>query len=310
MTAPPRIAVLGSINMDLVVRCAHLPAPGETIIANSSCEIPGGKGANQAVAAARAGGEVTMIGRVGDDAFASRLVDNLRREKIDTDSVLATDGCASGIAIVAVENSGENSIMVVPGANGRVGCEDVDAAADLIRAADILLLQLEIPLDSVLAASAIASDAGVPVILDPAPMPSALPENLLDVDVICPNQSEASAIVGRPIESLDDARDALPSLHQQGAKQVIITLGGQGALISDGNAVTFIEPFQVTPRDTTAAGDAFAGALAVRLAAGEPFEQAARFAAAAGAIAATRIGAQTGMPTRSEIEQLTRQTTV
>jgi ribokinase len=200
--------------------------------------------------------------------------------------------------------------MVVPGAIGRFGCEDVDAVADLIRAADILLLQLEIPLDSVLAASAIASDAGVPVILDPAPMPSALPENLLDVDVICPNQSEASAIVGRPIESLDDARDALASLHQLGARKVMITLGGQGALISDGNAVTFIEPFQVTPRDTTAAGDAFAGALAVRLAAGETFEQAARFAAAAGAIAATRVGAQTGMPTRNEIEQLARQTTV
>lgn len=309
MTTAARIAVVGSINMDLVVRCAHLPTPGETIIAASSCEIPGGKGANQAVAAARAGGQVTMIGRVGNDAFASRLVENLRREGVDTESVRSTAGSASGIAVVAVDASGENSIMVVPGANGCVSCEDVEAAAERICGADVLLLQLEIPLDAVISAAAIAAGAGVPVILDPAPMPASLPAGLLGVDVICPNQSEAAAIVGSPIENIDDARNAIGRLHEQGARQVIITLGSQGALLSDGTTVTLVDPFPITPRDTTAAGDAFAGALAVRLAAGESLDQAARFAAAAGAIAATNLGAQTGMPTRHEIEQLVRQTT-
>jgi ribokinase len=196
---PPKITVLGSINMDLLVRCAHLPVPGETIIAESSAQIPGGKGANQAVAAARAGGEITMIGRVGDDAFAARLVANLRRENINTANVIETDQSASGIAVVAVEESGENAIIVVPGANGRVRSEDVDATADIIRKSELLLLQLEIPLDAVRQAIAIATEAGVRVILDPAPMPNSLPQQTLQVDIICPNQSEASAIVGRSI---------------------------------------------------------------------------------------------------------------
>ncbi len=290
--------------MDLVVRCANLPVPGETIIADSSSEIPGGKGANQAVASARAGGDVTMIGRVGDDAFAGRLLENLRCEKIDTGNVIRTEHCASGIAVVAVEASGENAIMVVPGSNGRVSPKDVEAAAGVIRQADLLLLQLEIPLDAVLAAIMIATAAGVRVILDPAPMPSSLPDEILSVDIICPNQSEASAIVGRPIESVDEARDCLSRLHDRGAKNVIITLGGDGAVVSDGVSVEWIQPWKITPVDTTAAGDAFAGALAVRLADGASLVEAARFAAAAGAIAATRVGAQPGMATRDEIEQL------
>lgn len=291
--------------MDLVVRCAHLPVPGETIIADSSVEIPGGKGANQAVAAARANGEVTMIGRVGDDAFAGRLLENLLREHIGTGDVIETEQSASGIAVVVVEESGENAIVVVPGANGRVTPDDVDAAADTIRNSDILLLQLEIPLDAVRVAIAIATKASVRVILDPAPTPpSSLPEQILNVDIICPNQSEASAIVGRPVKTIDDARDCVSRLHDRGAKNVIITLGGDGAVVSEGGSVVWIEPFKITPVDTTAAGDAFAGALAVRLAEGSSLIEAARFAAAAGAIAATRVGAQPGMPTRSEIEQL------
>ena len=300
----PRIAVLGSINIDLVVRCPHLPAPGETIIAGESLEIPGGKGANQAVSAARAGGDVSMIGRVGDDAFAGTLLENLRRENIDTSQVGETDDCASGLAVVAVEASGENAIMVVPGSNGRVSPTDVLAAADVIRGADVLLLQLEIPLDAVIAASEIAADSGVPVILDPAPMPASLPSQILSVDFVCPNRSEASAIVGRRIETVDAARDAAAPLHQQGARNVIITLGGDGAVVSDGDLVEWIKAFPITPVDTTAAGDAFAGAFAVRLADNASLIEAARFAAAAGAIAATRLGAQVAMPTRSEIEQL------
>lgn len=293
--------------MDLVVRCARLPLPGQTIIAESSTEIPGGKGANQAVATARAGGQVTMIGRVGNDAFAGRLVENLRREKINTDHVLKTAQTASGIAVVAVEDSGENAIMVVPGANGMVTEEDVEAASSVIQASDLLLLQLEVPLPCVLKAIEIASDAGVRVLLDPAPMPDELPEKMLNVDVVCPNQSEAAAILGRSIESVEDAQNCITLLHDQGAKNVIITLGGDGAVISDGASVEWIPPFRINPVDTTAAGDAFAGGLAVRLAAGVSLNEAAQFATAAGAIAATRLGAQPGMARRSEIEQLLTQ---
>ena len=289
--------------MDLVVRCAHLPVPGETIIADESLEIPGGKGANQAVSAARAGGQVTMIGRVGNDAFADRLLDNLHREKIDTTCVSRTSDTASGLAVVAVESGGENSIMVVPGANGRVTPADAQAAADVIRGADVLLLQLEVPLDTVIAATEIASAAGVPVILDPAPMPHSLPDEVIHVDFVCPNRSEASAIAGRPIETIQQAREAASAIHHRGARTVIITLGGDGAILSDGSSVEWIEAFPVSAVDTTAAGDAFAGAFAVRLVDSGSATDAVRFASAAGALAATRLGAQVGMPTLTEIEQ-------
>lgn len=289
--------------MDLVVRCAHLPEPGETIIADSCEEVPGGKGANQAVAAARAGGRVSMIGRVGQDAFATRLVDNLRTEEVDCSSIRTSPG-ASGVAVVGVERSGENAIMVVPGANGKVDLADVDAAAESIRGAQRLLVQLEIPLDTVLAAIDVARRASVPVILDPAPMPSSLPDGLLHVDLVCPNQTEASAMIGRAIDSVQDAIDAIPMIRQLGAENVIITLGDQGVVMGDGVSSDWVQPTKVDAVDTTAAGDAFAGALAVRLADGDSLPDAVRFASAAGALAATRPGAQPGMPTASEIEAL------
>lgn len=290
--------------MDLVIRCASLPVPGQTITAESSQEIPGGKGANQAVAASRAGGDVVMIGRVGDDSMASQLIENLHGHQVQTDRVLRTEHCASGLAVVAVESSGQNAILVVPAANAKVSVEDVNDAESLLRAADVVLLQLEIPLTTVTRAIEIAKDAGVPVILDPAPMPSTLPKEALQVDVICPNQSEAAALVGYRVETLDDARRAAEDLLSQGVRQAIITMAEQGAIIHDGSSSQWIEPFKIEPVDTTAAGDAFAGALAVRLAEGQPLSASARFAAAAGAIAATRLGAQPAMPSRLEIDQL------
>lgn len=312
-----RIVVVGSINMDLVVRCEHLPAPGETIIANDASEMPGGKGANQAVAAARAGGDVTMIGRVGDDAFAERLLQNLTNESIDVSAVEPTQDCASGIAVVAVESRGENSIMVIPGANGRVTPDDIQRNADTIRSADILLLQLEIPIESVIAAIGIAKLAGVKTILDPAPMPAEFPVDLFAVDVLCPNQNEASAITGLDCETVEQAQAAVAKLLQQGARSAIITLGGHGAVVGQidqgeqrdrgEQRIEWISPFSVSPVDTTAAGDAFAGALAVRLAEGDTLFSAAKFASAAGAIAATRRGAQLAMPNRTEIQQLATQ---
>ncbi len=290
--------------MDLVIRCAHLPCPGETIIGKSCQEVPGGKGANQAVAASRAGGDVTIIGRVGDDAFSSRLLANLNNENVDTSNVAPTADCPSGVAVVAVDDHGENAIMVVPGANGRLSCDDVAQAAKWIRQANVLLVQLEVPLDTVAAAVSLARRSGVKVILNPAPMPASMPAELTRVDLLCPNQSEASAIVGRSVDSIEDACDAATHIRSLGAAKVIITLGGIGAVVADESGARHIAPFPVTALDTTAAGDAFAGALAVRLAHGDSLSTAARFASAAGAIAATRHGAQPSMPTAAEIAQL------
>lgn len=300
----PRITVLGSINMDLVVRCQHLPRPGETIIAEDFREIPGGKGANQAVAAARLGASVSMIGRVGDDAFAGRLLETLRNEQIDTEAVLQTSDSASGVAIVAVEDSGENAILVVSGANARVSAADVAQHAERIRNSDVLLLQLEIPVETVLAAIRVARDAGVRVILDPAPVPGSFPEPLLHVDALTPNRSEAAAILGRGVDSADDARAAAHELVQRGARQAVITLGAEGAVLSDGHSEQWVPPFPVKTVDTTAAGDAFAAALAVRWAETHSLTDAVRFASAAGALAASRAGAQPGMPRRPDVDDL------
>ncbi|WP_417739679.1 ribokinase [Rosistilla oblonga] len=299
-----QIVVLGSINMDLVIRCSQLPRPGQTIIADSSAEVPGGKGANQAVAAARAGGNVSMIGRVGDDAFSSRLMENLQREQVATDGVLPTTETPSGLAIVAVESSGENSIVAVPGANARLSPADVATFADRIRTADVLMLQLEVPIETVQAAIEVARQAGVTIVLDPAPMPAELDDALLRADLICPNESETEAIVGHPVSSDEEIDRAIASLHARGARQVILTLGSRGAVASDGTTIRRIDPTPIDPVDTTAAGDAFAGALAVRLAEGANLFEAAGFAAVAGALAATRPGAQPGMPTRTEIDQI------
>lgn len=202
----PRIVVAGSVNMDLVVRSARLPRPGETIFGRQTQELPGGKGANQAVAAARLEADVSMIARVGDDGFGQRLRAGLQKEGIDVSRVAVTPQCASGLAIVAVEDSGENAITVIPGANGRLTTDDVRAASDLIRDADVLLLQLEVPLETVLTAIELARQSQTLVILDPAPAPASFPANLLSVDVACPNQTEAAALAGVAITNLDDAK--------------------------------------------------------------------------------------------------------
>lgn len=302
-SARPLIVVLGSINMDLVIRCDRLPSPGETVLADSCAEVPGGKGANQAVAAARVGGDVAMIGCVGDDAFATRLLKNLQTENVDSDAVRLVKSCPSGVAVVAVDEQGENSIIVVAGANAELKPNDVQRHADLIRRSSLLLMQLEVPLATIAAAAKLAHDAGVRVILDPAPM-AVSADALPRVDLLCPNRSEAEAIVGHSISSLDDAHKAATAIHERYACDVILTLGSEGAVVCDSEGTESLAPFSVAAVDTTAAGDAFAGALAVRLAHGDALRQAARYASAAGAIAATRHGAQPGMPSAKEIEQL------
>lgn len=300
----PKIVVLGSLNMDLVARCGVLPVAGQTVLADSFAEIAGGKGANQAVAAARAGGNVTMVGRVGEDGFASRLIDNLNRENIDCSSVAHTADASSGLAMIAVGESGDNQIVVVPGANGRMTPSDVDRCADKIATCDALLVQLEIPIATVVHAIDIASAAGVRVILDPAPAPPAdFPEGLLNVDLICPNETEAAALTGRKVESREQIEAAALGLHQRGAKAVAITLGDRGVMLFDGQSFVRIDPIAIDALDSTAAGDAFAGALAVSWSETDSLVEAVRFGNVAGALSATRLGAQPSIASRDELKR-------
>lgn len=299
----PKITVIGSINMDLVVRCRDLPLPGQTLMAESSLEICGGKGANQAVAASRAGGDVCMIGRVGDDAFAKRLIANLDETGVKTERVLRTENCASGLAVVAVDRSGQNSILVVPGSNGKVTVGDVETAKSEIENSDVLLLQLEIPMDTVVAAIEVARSAGVRVIMDPAPAPVDWRSKLFDVDLICPNETEATTFVGTPVDTVDQAEDAARAMHAKGAANVAITMGERGTLLFDGQQAQLIRPYEIQPVDSTAAGDAFAGAFAVHWAKHNNLIDAVQFGNAAGALSASRSGAQPSMATGDEIER-------
>jgi len=306
---PPRLVVLGSINMDLVVHCQELPVPGQTIMAESSSEFCGGKGANQAVAASLAGGEVTIIGAVGSDAFADRLIDNLKTHGVDCESVSRCDDHASGLAVIAVDSRGQNSIMVVPGANAAVTPDRVRAAESIIKESDCLMVQLEIPVESVLEGIRIARKHGIRVIVDPAPAPTDFPTSLLEVDFICPNETEATALTGLPVTTVEQATAAAIRLHELGAKVVAITMGEKGTLLHHDGKSTLVPAIRVEAIDATAAGDAFAGALAVRWAQTDDLLDAVSFANTAGGIAASRHGAQDSIATYEEILKFRKQET-
>ncbi len=290
--------------MDLVVRCAKLPAAGETIMAESSAEFCGGKGANQAVAAALSGSEVSMIGAVGNDAFADRLMGNLAKHGVICRGVAQKAGQTSGLAIISVDQRGQNSIVVVPGANASISRDDVHAARSLIEQNDVMLVQLEIPVDAVLAGIEIAKLAGLRVVLDPAPAPTEFPPQLLAVDVVCPNESEAAALTGLPVDSIAGAGMAAAKLHQMGAQHVAITMGERGTLLHSDGESQLIPAFPVTAVDTTAAGDGFAGALATFWSQTGDLVESVRFANAAGGLAASKHGAQASMANRKSIESL------
>ncbi|TWU55855.1 Ribokinase [Rubripirellula reticaptiva] len=294
--------------MDLVVCCQEMPKPGQTITAESASEICGGKGANQAVGAAMVGGQVRMIGRVGSDAFADRLHANLAKHNVDCSTVATTADCTSGLAVITVESSGQNSILVVPGANGKVSVSDVQDHREVIACADVLMLQLEIPTPSVIAAIRIAKQYNVRCILDPAPVARDWTDELLDVDLVCPNETEAAAITGIEINTIEDARSAALQLQSRGAKNVAVTMGEKGTVLLDGETFHHVAPTPIQPVDSTAAGDAFASALAVEWARTSNLLQATRFASIAGALAATKFGAQQSLANRIEIDALRIQT--
>jgi len=300
-----KIVVVGSINMDLVARVRALPRAGQTVHGSDFRLIPGGKGANQAVAAARLGARCAMVGRVGDDEFAPRLRDGLARHGVAVDLVPQTADCPSGVALIAVEDSGENAITIIAGANGRLSPDDVAAAHHAIAHADAVLLQLEVPLETVAAALEAAARHRVPVVLDPAPAPERMPEALLRADVLCPNQSEAEAITGMRVADPDDADRAAAWLVDRGTRLAVITLGRQGALARDhAGWCEHVPAPPVDAVDATAAGDAFAAAGAVALAERRRLRDALDFACAAGSLAATRFGAQPAMPDRAEVERM------
>lgn len=298
-----RIAVVGSLNMDLVVRLPRWPAPGETVLGERFLQVPGGKGANQAAAAAALGGRVALVGRVGRDAFGAALLENLRRFGVALEAVALDPEEATGVAVIGVEPGGENRIVVVPGANGRLRPEDLEspACAPLWEEAEVLLLQCEIPVETLLAAARLGRRHGLTVLLDPAP-PVLLPDELWSyVDACLPNQVEAGVLTGRRVGDLTSARLAAADLLDRGLRWVAVKLGAQGVLVGEGSDFLHIAGLPVPTVDTTAAGDVFAGALAVGLTEGLAFAAAASFANRAAAISTTRAGAQSSIPRREEV---------
>jgi len=302
----PHIVVVGSLNMDLVVQVPVIPAPGETVLGDNFATIPGGKGANQAVAAARLGARVSLVGRVGDDAFGEQLLANAQQEGIDITFVGRDKGAATGVAMICVDATGQNSIAVASGANYRLTAEQVRSAWAALSPVDLLVMPLETPLETIETAVSLASQSGIPVILNPAPAQK-LPTSILrGVNVLAPNETETEQLTGMPVGTTEEARLAAHELRNQGVDHVVLTLGSRGALVLDGASGQFSEvsPYPVNVVDTTAAGDAYVAGLAVGLSEGKPLVEAAQFANAVGALAVTRMGAQPAMPFRDEVDHL------
>jgi ribokinase len=320
------VVVVGSANIDLVVTAPRIPAPGETVLGDEFRIVHGGKGANQAVAAARLRESVALVGRVGDDDFGRSLWTSLQDAGVDCTRLTPTPRTASGVALIVVSRGGENAICVAIGANGRLTPEDIDAARDVIARASVCVVQLEGPLPAVLRAMEVARAHGVETILDPAPAPATAPAELFTADILSPNESEAARLLGegwskaepaRTSESIPQRgapaareRESLPqrgvltaqALRQRGARAVVLKLGAAGALIADEAGIATCPARPVIVVDTTGAGDAFTAALAVGRARGMDLPQAARFAVAAGSLACTRFGAQPSMPRLEEVE--------
>ncbi len=296
------IVVIGSSNTDMIIKAPRIPAPGETILGGKFSMAAGGKGANQAVAAARSGGKVALIACVGEDLFGNQAVEGFIRDGIDVSCIVRSRITPSGVALIIVSDDGENSIAVAPGANGQLSRHDIAGFDGMIRGGKILVMQLETPVETVEAAAAIASLNGIKVVLNPAPAAPVPAELLKKIDILTPNEHEAKVLTG--IEVLDEAAadKAADSLIGYGVKTVIITMGPRGAYVADGKRRELVRGYPVKAVDTTGAGDVFNGALACALSEGKSLPSAVRFACAAAAISVTRLGAQPSIPTRDEID--------
>ena len=305
----PAIVVVGSLNADLVVHVPRFPVAGETISGEGFVLLPGGKGANQACAAARLGGVVAMVGQVGRDDQGGMLRESLRRAGVDVRLVDQDEQAATGVAIISIDATGENLIILAAGANGTFTPERLARALPLIRSASVLLLQLETPLDTVMRAATEARAAGVTVVLDPAPARD-VPDQLLRLATyVTPNEGELARLVGAPVAdepSMADIDGQAARLIARGSTRVLAKLGARGARLITADGATEWPARHVTPVDTTAAGDAFNGAFAVALSEGADLDRAVRFATTAAAISVTRHGAQPSMPTRAEVDEFAR----
>ena len=300
------IVVVGSSNTDMIIRVPRIPQAGETLLGGEFLTAAGGKGANQAVGAARAGGKVTLIARVGRDQFGDQAIAGLRRDGIDVSCVFRDTRAASGVALIFVAEDGENSIAVAGGANAKLSPADVKKAARVIRSAALLMAQLETPLATVIAAAEAAVKAGVPVILNPAPA-RPLPNSLLKlISILTPNETEAELLTGIEVTDEAAAAKACARLRSRGVRTVILTLGPRGAFLAEANRQQLVPGFKVKAVDSTAAGDIFNGALSVALAEGKTLLDAVRFANAAGALSVTLLGAQPSAPTRADVEKFLR----
>lgn len=291
--------------MDMVVRTPRLPLPGETVLGSEFGTFPGGKGANQAIAAVRQGAEVNFIGNIGVDGFGQKLLENCVNEGVGTQYIGVDEVLSTGIAVITLDDFGENSIVVAPGANYSLNPRHIEERNQAFISADLLLSQLEIPLDVVISAARKAKEFGLTTILNPAPA-QVLPDKLLKmVDILVPNEHECAILSGMPVTSLTEIEDASRSILARGVGCVIVTMGAQGALlIEPGQLGIHVPSFEVAVIDTTAAGDSFLGTLAVAVAEGKSLREGVRRACAAGALATTRLGAHPSIPTKVEVDEL------
>jgi ribokinase len=293
----PNICVVGSSNLDMNSYVVRFPAPGETIHGQRFTTGYGGKGANQAVMAARLGGAVTFVGKVGDDLFGRDMLANFEQEGIDARYVSTAKGMASGVAVITIDANGRNTIIVAPGANGALSAADVEAARSAIETADVLVCQLEVPVEANLAAMRLARNAGKTIIFNPAPVSGDVPDEFFRLStIVCPNESEITLLTGQNVASVIEAEMAARALQQRGAQSVIVTLGERGSLLVNATVIRHVAAPQVTAVDTTGAGDAFVGSLAYFLAAGAPLLDALDRANRIAAISVQSPGTQTSYP--------------
>jgi ribokinase len=300
------IVVVGSSNIDLVCISEHIPVVGETILGGDFIMAPGGKGANQAVAAAKLGAKVFFVAKLGEDVFAGKSLDNFKAVGIDAKYVKQTNEAPSGVALIMVDEKGNNSIVVAPGANSKLTPGDVEMAKDDIAGAGAVVAQLEVPLETIEWAGKLAKEAGVPFILDPAPARKLSDELLARVDILTPNETEAQILTGVAVTDRDSAQQAASALLGRGVGTVIVTMGTQGYLFADSKESIFARSHSVTAVDSTAAGDAFTGALAAGIAEGKSIIASAEFASYVAALSVTQMGAQPSMPTAAEVEEFVK----
>ena len=295
-----KICVIGSLNMDLVVNVDEMPRKGQTLIGGNFKEVPGGKGANQAVAIARLGGDVSMIGKVGNDGFGQTLINQLKADNVKTDYI-EIENCSSGVAMITVDKNAENSIVVAPGANFRALREDIDKCIEGIKESDIVVVQLETPLDTIKYALQESKKLGKYTILNPAPAVKLDDDIIKNVDLLTPNETELEILSGVKIENEDDIKKAADVMIQKGVKQLIVTLGSKGSLYIDKDNMKFKKSYKVDALDTTAAGDSYTGALSVGFSQNKDIEEAMDFASRVGALCVMKEGAQTSLPTIQDV---------